>query len=518
MFLRMGFRLTPIFFLASGLVSWGGFSLLHLYSVGVDHDFTKASYTSIYLFFLGTFVISFYKYYDLLFSELSRKNIFSSFFTLFINSIKLIVPVFLFLILLFFEVGKVLIESIYFQSLSYNFIVGISFLFLLLNFIVYKRLIFFEASSLMKSIFNLFQFGAFFIFIFDITYNFFPSDVYQYFLIALFMFGGILLFNQKWIAYMPFDQKWKTIIFSLFLLSGIFIIYQFFSIDFNFDIAQFQIKSSLLFILLMAFNFTYISISILINIFNLPTSPVFDSIQNESYIARKVQEGLIPNSLPSTKKLKITSSYMPHFALGGDYYDYIPLSQDKFLICIADVSGKGIPAALLMSNVQASLRTMARQSQNLKKIVEELNFQINLRGLSERFVSIFLSVYSFKSKELEYVNCGHPHPIIYHNNKVETLDKGSTVLGMFPDLPKFAVSKIKIKEGFKLFCYTDGIIEARNDFGDFYGSKRLMSLFNSKKSKPKKFIKSVIEDLNEFRGKNLTDDDITLLMTKVTNE
>ena len=514
----MGFRTTPKLFLVSGSISWGFFALLHLYSVIISDNFTNASYTSIYLFFLGVFVISFYKYYDLLFSELSRKNIFSVFFTLFINSLKLVVPVFLFFILLFFEVGKVLIESYYFQSLSYNFIVGISFLFLLVNFIVYKRLIFFEASSMMKSIFNLFQYGALCIFIFDIIYNFFPSNLYQYFLGALFMVGGVLFFNQKWIAYMHFDQKWKTIIFSLFLLSGIFIIYQFFSIGFNYDIDQFEIRSSLLFILLMAFNFTYISISILINIFNLPTSPVFDSIQNERYIARKVQEDLIPNSLPNTKKLKITSSYMPHFALGGDYYDYIPLSQDKFLICIADVSGKGIPAALLMSNVQASLRTMARQSQNLQKIVEELNFQINLRGLSERFVSMFLCIYSFKSKELEYVNCGHPHPIIFYNRKVETLDKGSTVLGMFPELPKFVVSKIKIKDGFNLFCYTDGIIEARNDFGDFYGSKRLLSLFTSKKSKPKKFIKSVIEDLNEFRGKNLTDDDITLLMTKVKNE
>ena len=209
---------------------------------------------------------------------------------------------------------------------------------------------------------------------------------------------------------------------------------------------------------------------------------------------------------------------MPHFALGGDYYDYIPLSKDKFLICIADVSGKGIPAALLMSNVQASLRTMARQSQNLKKIVEELNFQINLRGLSERFVSMFLCIYNFQSKELEYVNCGHPHPILFYGKEIKTLDKGSTVLGMFPELPKFSISKIIIKGGFNLFCYTDGIIETRNDFGDFYGSRRLLSLFTSKKIKPKKIIKSVMDDVNDFKGKNLTDDDITLLMTTVRNE
>ena len=193
----MAFRVTPKIFLVSGSLSWVAFSLLHLYSVSLDLDFIKVSYTSLYLLFLGVFVISFYKYYDLLFSEVSRKNIFSTFFTLFINSIKLAVPVFLFFMLLFFEVGKILIESVYFQSLSYNFIVGMSFLFLLINFIVYKRLIFFEASSLTKSIFNLFQYGALFIFLFDILYNFFPSSVYQYFLAVLFMVGGILFFNQN---------------------------------------------------------------------------------------------------------------------------------------------------------------------------------------------------------------------------------------------------------------------------------------------------------------------------------
>ena len=92
----MGFRTTPKIFLVSGSLSWVAFSLLHLYSVSLDLDFIKASYTSLYLLFLGVFVISFYKYYDLLFSEVSRKNIFSTFFTLFINSIKLAVPVFLF--------------------------------------------------------------------------------------------------------------------------------------------------------------------------------------------------------------------------------------------------------------------------------------------------------------------------------------------------------------------------------------------------------------------------------------
>ena len=128
--------MTPRFFLFSGSFSWLLFVLLHLFSSETNHDFNNESFTSLYLLFLGVFVISFYKYYDLLFSEVSRKNIFNTFFTLFINSIKLIVPIFLFFILLLFNIGRVLTEAIYFQSLSYNFIVGISFVFLIMNFIV----------------------------------------------------------------------------------------------------------------------------------------------------------------------------------------------------------------------------------------------------------------------------------------------------------------------------------------------------------------------------------------------
>ena len=271
------------------------------------------------------------------------------------------------------------------------------------------------------------------------------------------------------------------------------------------------------FVLLYGFLFTYLTVSVLISIFNLPTSPVFDYIQNERVIAKKIQENLIPNSLPSTKKLKIYSCYQPYFSLGGDYFDYIPIDDKKFLLCIADVSGKGIPAALMMSNLQASMRTMVRHTNNLKKIVIELNYQLTLRGLSERFISIFICIYDYVNKTLEYVNCGHPHPIISYNNKLEFLDRGPTVLGILSDLPDFSVTKIKTPEGFYLFCYTDGLTETQNNLGDFYGSQKIMELFQQKKSSTKEIINLVIKDLNAFRGNNLTRDDITLLITKVQN-
>ncbi len=514
----MALRINPNFYLITGSLFWVLYSFFHIIILFEDQNFYSPTYRLIYLILLGSFVFSFYKYYDLVFPKISRKVIFSNFFKLFIYSIKAIFPIVLIYVLYFLKIGENFIYSTIFFNFINEFVTGISLLFLIISFIFFKRLILFESTSIMKSIFLLFQYGAIVVFLFDIIFNFYPSPVYQYFLGLLFMIGAILFFNQKWIAYLYFDQKWKTILICFFLLGSNILIYQFFSLNNQLFTPYFDIQSLLFFVLLISFNFSYISISVLINIFNLPTSPVFDDIQNERYVARKVQENLIPNLLPNSKKLKIISSYMPHYALGGDYYDYISLGEDKFLICIADVSGKGIPAALLMSNVQASLRTMVRHSQNLKKIVEELNFQINLRGLSERFVSMFISIYDYKSQELEYVNCGHPHPIIYYDKKVETLDKGSTVLGMFSDLPKFNVSRIKIKNDFNIFCYTDGLIETQNDFGEFYGSKRLLKLFTDTKKKPQKFIKLVIEDLNYFRGNNLTDDDITLLMTKVKNE
>ena len=514
----MTFRFNPKIYLLTGLLFWSLFSLFHLILYFQEEKLNNFLYSVIYLIFFGSFIFSFYQYYDLIFPKVSRKEIFNNFFRILIFGVKFIFPILIIYLLYFFKIGGEKVLFSFFSILVHELVVGISLLFLIINFVFFKRLILFETNSLMKAVFMVFQYGAILIFVFDIIYNFYPSEIFQFLLAGLFMIGGILLFNQKWIAYMHFDQKWKTILISLFLISSHIIIYQFFILNQQYFPGFFDIKSLLFLILLMGFNFTYLSISLLVNVFNLPTSPVFDDIENERFVARKVQENLIPNILPDSKKLKITSSYMPHFVLGGDYYDYISLNKNKFLICIADVSGKGIPAALLMSNVQASLRTMARQTENLKKIVEELNFQINLRGLSERFVSIFLCKYDFNLKELEYVNCGHPHPILFHNNKIQKLDKGSTVLGMFNDLPKFKVSKINILSDFNIFCYTDGLIETQNDFGDFYGSERVVKLFSNNKKKPQTFIKNLINDLNKFKGNNLIDDDITLLMTSVNNE
>ena len=401
------------------------------------------------------------------------------------------------------------------DSLLINLTIGSSTIFLIITYLISYRLISFESSKIMKTILKGLSYGMASMFIFDILYNFFPTPIYQYIFLVYFILIGVLFFNQKWVAFLPFNQKWRTILLSLVIIFIHILIFLFFT-SFNKVEILYDFKSSLFFILLFSFNFTYLTVSTLINIFSLPTTPVFDNIQNERIIAQKVQENLIPNILPNSKKLKIFSLYQPHFTLGGDYFDYIPISRNKFLVCIADVSGKGIPAALMMSNVQASIRTMIRNSENLKKIVEELNYQINLRGLSERFVSMFICIYDYKTKVLEYVNCGHPHPLLGYRNKISTLDKGVTVLGMFPTLSNIKITKLKVDDNFDLFCYTDGLIEIQNAYGDFYGSSKIRALFE-KRTSSEKFINIVKEDVNNFKGNNISLDDTTLLMISVRN-
>ena len=513
----MSFRIDPKIYLIFGSLSWVLFVFFQFAISYFNQSLDSITNITLYLFFFGSFSFSFFRYYDLTISKIGREDIYITFFRLFIFSIKCLLPVALSYIILLFGFFDNSTLNIFIYSVLYNLTLGSSTIFCIICFLISKRLISFESSVTMQRLMLTLNYGFVLMYMFDLAFNFFPSPIYQYIFLGLFILVGVLFFNQKWVAYIPFNQKWKTILISVFIILGNILVFQFFNLN-NFDSSSYyNVKSSLFLILFFSFNFTYFSISTLINIFSLPTTPVFDNIQNERIIARKVQENLIPNSLPNSKKLKIFSYYKPHFTLGGDYFDHIPINENKFLVCIADVSGKGIPAALMMSNVQASIRTMIRNTEDLKKIVEELNYQINLRGLSERFVSMFICIYDFKSKTLEYINCGHPHPLLAYGDDILSLDRGSTVLGMFSNLPKIKTTKIKISKGFDLFSYTDGLIEIQNGYGDFYGTSKIKKLFEGNRNDPENFIELVKTDLDEFKGNNISYDDTTLLMISVRN-
>ncbi|MGK7391705.1 MAG: PP2C family protein-serine/threonine phosphatase [Candidatus Cyclobacteriaceae bacterium M2_1C_046] len=241
-----------------------------------------------------------------------------------------------------------------------------------------------------------------------------------------------------------------------------------------------------------------------------------EALRKELEIASDVQQFLFPEKLPYGPRLKIEASYLPHDRVGGDYYDYIPINPKQFLICIADVSGKGIPAALMMSNFQASLRTLIRQTPNLTEIIEELNYHVLENAKGEKFITFFVAIYDHTLKTLVYVNCGHNAPILITRDKMRRLQEGSTVLGAVNPLPFVNEGFIENLEEFMLFCYTDGVIETQNEANEEYGSERLEELLKENAWQDLKRVhQDIIIDLDNFKGINSYRDDITMLSCRI---
>jgi sigma-B regulation protein RsbU (phosphoserine phosphatase) len=204
------------------------------------------------------------------------------------------------------------------------------------------------------------------------------------------------------------------------------------------------------------------------------------------------------------------ASYLPHDLVGGDYYDYIPINKNQFLICVADVSGKGIPAALMMSNFQASLRTLLRQTPNLKEIVEALNYQVMENTKGEKFITFFGAIYDLSLKTMVYVNAGHNAPILMDKkNGIRLLEEGSTVLGAMNPLPFMNEGFVTDLDEFTLFAYTDGLTETVNEDGAEFGLNSLLDYFEKNKNQ------DIIVALDGFKGRNGYRDDITMLTCRV---
>ncbi|TRX62133.1 PP2C family protein-serine/threonine phosphatase [Fulvivirga sp. M361] len=241
-----------------------------------------------------------------------------------------------------------------------------------------------------------------------------------------------------------------------------------------------------------------------------------EALRKELEIASDVQQFLFPDKLPYGQHLKVEASYLPHDRVGGDYYDYIPINKKQFLICIADVSGKGIPAALMMSNFQASLRTLVRQTPNLKEIIEELNYHVLENAKGEKFITFFAAIYDHELKTLVYVNSGHNPPLLLSDGKVTLLEEGSTVLGALHPLPFINEGFITDLSEFLLFSYTDGVTETENEVDEEFGTERLITYFESNgKADLKTIHQDIIIQLDNFKGRKGYRDDITMLSCKV---
>jgi phosphoserine phosphatase RsbU/P len=238
-------------------------------------------------------------------------------------------------------------------------------------------------------------------------------------------------------------------------------------------------------------------------------------IKKELELAAQMQNMLFPKSLPSNDHYDLFATYLPNQEVGGDYYDYMPINENEFVFCMADVSGKGIPAALLMANFQANLHAFVHVTPSLKDLVKELNKRVFQSAQGEKFITFFVGKYNQLTNELQFINAGHNPPLLVHDKVVYLLNDGSTGLGMFEELPFINQGKVFIPNKALLFAYTDGLTELENDAEEQYGADRLKNLllahFNDNGGK---LHENLQQELKEFQQNQPAVDDITALSIK----
>jgi len=239
-----------------------------------------------------------------------------------------------------------------------------------------------------------------------------------------------------------------------------------------------------------------------------------EALKREMELASKMQTMLIPanEKLPSNKHILLKAFYHPHFEVGGDYYDVIQLSEDEVGFCIADVSGKGISAAILMSNFQANLRALFSADQNLTDTVHRLNVTVMNSAKGEKFITLFIARYHYKTRKLKYVNAGHNPPLLYKpgSKKLEQLASGCVGMGMLDDLPFVNEAVISMEEPAKLFCYTDGLVEVIQDSGIEFGTENLEKELKNN-SPLEENIQTIIKNQKILEGSASIFDDISII-------
>lgn len=236
------------------------------------------------------------------------------------------------------------------------------------------------------------------------------------------------------------------------------------------------------------------------------------AIEKEMELASEMQTMLFPDKLPNNTEIEIAAKYLPHHMVGGDYYDFVQLNRDEIAFCIADVSGKGVSAALIMSNFQASLRSLIKRTSSLTELVTELNSTIIGSAKREKFITAFIGKYNCTTRNLQFINAGHNPPLLLIGHQFKELHDGCTILGMFEQIPSITEKNIKIPKNTVLMCFTDGVTE-QTDINNVEFSTEALEriILNNKNKSITTLIENIISELSEFKAGNEFSDDVALL-------
>lgn len=242
-----------------------------------------------------------------------------------------------------------------------------------------------------------------------------------------------------------------------------------------------------------------------------------ERLEEELTIAKSIQKGLLPDPIPKINGLDIAAANISSYQVGGDYFDVQETPEKNFVFAIGDVTGKGIPASLLMANLQAMLHVLLPIDITLAEATNRINDIIYRNTPADKFITFFWGIYNPSSSELRYVNAGHNPPLMFKkgSDKPKELMEGGLILGAMPTMSSYTEQKVALESGDVIVFYTDGVTEAKNPGQDEeYGEQRLLECINRyREDTANDLLNAIVTDINEFSN-DTQYDDITLVVIK----
>jgi phosphoserine phosphatase RsbU/P len=244
-------------------------------------------------------------------------------------------------------------------------------------------------------------------------------------------------------------------------------------------------------------------------------------MENELKIAREIQIALLPESIPVIVNYDIYAENIPALQVGGDYYDIIKINESKSAIIIADVSGKGTPASLLMANIQSAVHSFLKiyeedfEGFNIAKVTEKINSLIYENTSAEKFITFFWGILNPEENSFEYINAGHNPPYLFRDNEVILLSEGGFMIGILDSGFSYDIGKIQLEKNDVIIFYTDGVTEALNINKEEFGEERLKSIMKENLNENSVNIHSLLKDnIEKFTDGAPQYDDITMIVLK----
>lgn len=242
-------------------------------------------------------------------------------------------------------------------------------------------------------------------------------------------------------------------------------------------------------------------------------------LEKELAIAREIQASFLPKRAPEVPGFELAGATQPHDEVGGDYFDFIRVSDTRLGIAIADVSGKGIPAALIMAGFRMSLLAEIRNEFTMRAVMRKVNSLLHESTERDKFVTLFFGMLDWKNRVLSFSNAGHNPPLLLRGDgRVQYLLEGGVALGVLPDA-RYEERPLALQPGDVLLLYTDGVSEAESPTGEQFGTRRLeQCLKRIAGGTANEILKGVVDEVTAYAGEHGVSDDLTLVVVKVKSE